>query len=387
VDCPHIPELGYSHFARRLQARVAGRRIPVVGSLELTFRCNLRCVHCYVAHGHHGLPEKELTARQIRGILDQVVDAGCLWLLLTGGEPLLRPDFLDVYTHARRRGLIVTLFTNGTLLTPRIADYLAEWRPFVVEITLYGSTQATYERITGVPGSHARCLRGIELLLDRGVPLKLKTMLMTLNRHELWDIRAYADSLGVDFRFDPMVNAGLEGSGDPLAYRLAPEEVVAFDLADARRLDEWRAFCDRFRGVRPDGRHLYVCGAAQNSFHVDPCGHLSACLISRRPAYDLRRGTFRQGWLEFLAAVRSRQPAGSYPCGTCELLALCGQCPGWGQLEHGDPEQPVDFLCQVAHRRARAFGWNARRPGGAVVEESALALSTSHLSRSDREEQ
>jgi radical SAM protein with 4Fe4S-binding SPASM domain len=358
VDCPHIPELRYGEFSKRLHEKVAGQRIPIVGSLELTFRCNLRCVHCYVAHGHGGIPDQtELSYGEICNILDQIVDEGCLWLLLTGGEPLLRPDFLDIYTYAKRKGLLFNLFTNGTLITPRIADYLADWRPFVVEITLYGRTQETYERITGVPGSHARCMQGIDLLLERGVPLKLKTMLMTLNQHELWDIKAYAESLGVAFRFDPMMNAGLEGSRAPIAFRLSPEEVVQFDLADAKRLAEWQQFWERSLGVRADDRYLYVCGAGLRSFHIDPYGKLSVCLISRVPDYDLRQGSFREGWCEFLPQVRHQRPTDDYRCNQCELLSLCGQCPGWAQLEHGNPERPVEFLCQVAHLRAEAFGF------------------------------
>ncbi len=357
MDCPHIPELGYGEFSQRLHEKIAGQRIPITGSLELTFRCNLRCVHCYVAHGHDGIPgQEELTTAEICGILDEVVDEGCLWLLLTGGEPLLRPDFLDIYAYAKRKGLLVTVFTNGTLLTPRIADYLADWRPFCVEITLYGWTQETYERITGVPGSHARCMRGIDLLLERGVPLKLKTMLMTLNQHELWDMQAYAESLGVEFRFDPLLNAGLDGSTAPTEFRLPPAEAVAFDLADAKRMETWQKFCDKFVGTPANPEHLYTCGAGLHTFHIGPCGELSACMITRKPHYDLRRGTFRQGWREFLKDVRGQKRARDVTCARCELIALCGQCPGWAQLEHGDQEEPVDYLCQVAHQRAAAFG-------------------------------
>jgi radical SAM protein with 4Fe4S-binding SPASM domain len=360
VECPHIPELSYGEFSKRLHEKVAGQRIPISGSLELTFRCNLRCVHCYAAHGHHGIPGKqELTYKEICGILDQIADQGCLWLLLTGGEPLVRSDFLDIYTYAKHKGLIFTLFTNGTLITPRIADYLAEWRPFVVEITLYGRTQETYERITGIPGSHARCMRGIELLLERDVPLRLKTMLMTLNKHELGGIKAYAESLGVDFRFDPKINAGLDGSKEPLAFRLSPEEAVQIDLADAKRLRLWQDFCDKIQDVPIERGHLYICGAGLNSFHIDPYGQLSLCLVSRVPSYNLRQGSFREGWREFLPQVRYQKPQGDYQCGQCELLPICGQCPGWAQLEHGDPEKPVEFLCQLAHLRAEAFGFGS----------------------------
>jgi radical SAM protein with 4Fe4S-binding SPASM domain len=357
MDCPHIPELSYSDFGKRIREGIAGKRVPITGSLELTFRCNLRCVHCYVAHGHGAVPgQEELKSGEIYDILDQVTDEGCLWLLLTGGEPLMRHDFLDIYTYAKRKGFLISLFTNGTLLTPAVADALAEYPPFKVEITLYGRTQATYERIAGVPGSHARCMRGIKLLLERGLRLKLKTMLMTLNQHELWDIKAYAEGLGVDFRFDPMMNAAVDGSHDPLKYRLSPQEVVAFDQADPQRMEGWKEFCDRFIGVEPDPRYRYVCGAGINTFHVDPYGRLSVCMISREPQYDLRRGTFREGWHEALRETRYQPASDDYACNRCPLQSLCGQCPGYARLEHGDPERPVDFLCEVAHRRAKALG-------------------------------
>ena len=155
MDCPHIPELNYAAFSQRLHESVAGERIPICGSVEVTARCNLRCAHCFInlPANDRRAQAQELAGSEWRAFLDQIVDAGCLWLLLTGGEPFLRPDFLDIYTHAKKNGLLITLFTNGTLITEREADHLAEWRPFAIEITLYGRTQETYERVTGVPGS------------------------------------------------------------------------------------------------------------------------------------------------------------------------------------------------------------------------------------------
>jgi radical SAM protein with 4Fe4S-binding SPASM domain len=356
MDCPHIPELSYSDFGERLRRQIAGRRIPITGSLELTFRCNLRCVHCYVAHGHQGLPGRaELTRSEISGILDQVVDEGCLWLLLTGGEPLVRPDFLDVCTDAKRKGLLLTLFTNGTLLTPQIADHLAEWRPFRIEITLYGRTQETYERVTGIRGSHARCLRGIDLLLERGLPLHLKAILMTINRHEVWDMKSYAAQLDVPFRYDPMINAGLNGCRDPLQYRLSAEQVIEYDLADAQRLDTWREFGSRYLGPPTDPESLFNCGAGVNTFHIDPYGRLGACVLARGPGYDLRQGSFGAGWNESVKSLREQRRTRNSPCARCSLIAVCGSCPGWSFLEHGDQEEPVGYLCQVAQLRAQSL--------------------------------
>jgi len=352
MDCPHIPELSYSQFGESLGNRIAGKRIPISGSLELTFRCNLRCQHCYVSHGNNGIPgQQELSTSEIKSIIDEVVDAGCLWFLLTGGEPLVRRDFLDIYTYAKLKGLIITLFTNGTLITPRIADYLADWPPFKVEITLYGFSQETYELVTGIPGSHARCMRGIELLSERRMPLKLKTMLMTLNQHEIHDMQAFADSLGVPFRHDAMLNAGLDGDGRPTSFRIPPHEVVQLDLQDQGRAEALRSFIQRTKGYQNPGDNLYVCGAGKTSFHIDPYGQLCLCMMARYASYDLRAGSFQDGWERFIPQIRSQIIEGDYACSQCELMPLCGQCPGWSYIEHGETQKPVDYLCQVAHLR------------------------------------
>ena len=144
-----------------------------------------------------------------------MAEAGCLWLLYTGGETFLRPDFLDIYTYAKKKGFLITLFTNGTLITPEIADYLAEWRPFSIEVTIYGRTRETYERVTGVAGSYERCLRGIRLLAEQRLPLKLKTMAFSVNRHELDAMKQFAGALGAEFRFDAMLNPRIDCSQEP----------------------------------------------------------------------------------------------------------------------------------------------------------------------------
>jgi len=219
-----------------MRDKILTERIPLTGSMELTWRCNLRCAHCYItassSYGALAGGRPELSTAEFCRVIDEVAAEGCLSLLLTGGEPLLRSDFLDIYRHAKRRGILLTLFTNGTLLNKKIVDELREWPPRRVEITLYGRTQETYERVTGVPGSHARCMAGIELLLEHQVPLQLKTMVMTLNRHELDAMKAFAAGLGLEFRYDALLNGCLDGSDGPLKYRVPPEEVVALDAAD-----------------------------------------------------------------------------------------------------------------------------------------------------------
>jgi len=297
---------------------------------------------------------KELRTEEMFRIFDQVAEAGCLWLLITGGEPLLRKDFVEIYTYAKKKGFLITLFTNGTLMTPAIVAHLAEWPPHKVEITLYGATKETYERITGIPGSFERCKRGIDLLLERDIPLELKTMVMTLNHNEVFQVKEYAEGLGAKFRFDPVLNPRLDGSKAPCSLRLSPEEVLNLDLADEKRVEEWQRFCKKFIGSHPPD-NLFNCGAGASAFHIDPYGQMSACLMTRFREYELRQGSFDQGWYEWMPKFLKLKSTGDYACGQCDLIALCGQCPGWAWLEHGNPEAPVEYLCQIAHLRAQAF--------------------------------
>ena len=351
--------LRYGEFSSRLHRALSGGRAPSNATVEVTRRCPLSCAHCYnnLPMGDRAARRSELSFEEHCRILDEMAEAGCLWLLFTGGEVFARKDFLDIYTHAKRRGFLVTLFTNGTLVTPKVADYLAEWRPFAVEITLYGHTRETYERLTGVPGSFDRCRRGIELLLERKLPLALKTVAVTLNRHEVADMRRYAEGLGLSFKYDALMSPRIDCSRSPLAVRLSPEEVVGLDLEDPKVVSEWRTFSERFRGPAPGGRReLYRCGGGLTSFAVDPEGKMTICTLSHADSYDLRRGAFREGWEDFLMKVRGRPAKSVTKCDACRIRAMCGMCPANGELENGDPEKPVDFLCRVAHLRARAFG-------------------------------
>lgn len=350
-------EIGGGEFGQRLLAAIGDKRVPLSGGWDVTERCNLGCAHCYIrqAPGDRQRASRELSQAQICSILDQAVAEGCLWFLFTGGEPFLRPDFLEIYKHAKRIGLLPAIFTNATLLTPEIADQLVEWRPRSVEVTLYGATQEAYERVTGVPGSHARCMRGVELLLARDLPVGLKAMALQSNWREVPDMKAWAQSLGLEFRFDAMIAPRLDGRTENLSERLSPERSVQIDADDPERAEQWGLVAERASGNGRGSEQIYFCGAGLYSFHVDAYGRLSACGIARQPGYDLKQGTFMEGWHSFLGAVRQTERTQKTACQTCDVGAFCIQCPGWSQLVHGDNESPVEFLCQVGHLRAQAF--------------------------------
>lgn len=357
MECPYIPETTQERFQERILDRIRAKRIPVHGTLEPTLRCNLQCVHCYIPTDYRA--RRELTYEQTCGILDEIAAEGCLWLLFTGGEPFVRDDFLDIYTYAKKKGMIITIFTNGTLITPETADYLAEWSPFIVKITLYGMTQETYEQITGVHGSYKRCLQGIEILMERKIPLELRTVVMTKNLHEFEAMKRYAEGLGVDFAFDTSIKPRLDGSLEPCRERIPAKEVIALDLADERRPEKWREVCGDFL-LAPNSKRLYLCGAGVTSFHIDPAGGLNLCVLSRVPGYDLTQRAFREGWRGALRQARAVEVrSDDYRCGRCDKVMLCRRCPAWSELENGNPEIPVDYACQIAHLRWETFGQGA----------------------------
>jgi len=351
----------YADWSLEFHQRVATRRVPLSGSIELTHRCNLTCAHCYnnLCGDHRQARRNELSYEEHCRILDEITAAGCLWLLFTGGEIFIRPDFLDIYAYAKHKGLLITLFTNATLITPAIADFLTERRPFSIEISLYGRTRETHERITGAPGSYQRALRGIRLLSERGLPLTIKTMAITPNKHEIREMKQFvATELGQEFKFDAMINPRIDCSQGPLAVRLRPEEVVALDLQDPGRITEWTRFCEHFHGPPQDRGSrdaLFDCGAGVQSFAINPAGRLSNCLMWTRTTYNLREGSFQEGWETFLTTVLEQKSRRRTKCSACQIKAMCGMCPANGVLECLDPETPVDFLCRVAHLRAYAL--------------------------------
>jgi radical SAM protein with 4Fe4S-binding SPASM domain len=373
--------LSYGDFSLNLHNKLVDTRkgkqgIPSTGTIEVTHRCPLECAHCYNnlpmddTSARHG----ELTYEELCHVIDEITEAGCFWLLFTGGEIFARRDFLDIYTYAKNKGLIITLFTNATLITEKIADYLVQYPPFNIEVTLYGRTKETYERLTGIPGSYEKCLRGIKLLRERNLPLKVKAVAVTINKHEIWDMRRFVeDEIGVVFKFDAMMNPRIDCSQSPLAVRLKPEEIVEFDLLEPDRVAEYRRIATNFVLPPEPTGEVYHCGGGIDSFAIDPEGKMSICTLSHVDMYDLRKGNFREGWEYFLNAVRQRKITRLTKCSTCGIKSMCGMCPANGQLENGDPESPVDFLCQTAHLRAYAFDAPVRPHGDCEYCEGGIA--------------
>jgi radical SAM protein with 4Fe4S-binding SPASM domain len=389
----------YSEFSSSIHEHYAGKRIPLEVALEVTRRCPLECLHCYnnLAMGDLAARNRELSKEEYFEVLDELEEMGCFWLLFTGGEIFARKDFLEIYTYAKKKGFLITLFTNGTLISEKIVNYLLEWPPFAIEITLYGRTRETYEALTAISGSYDRCIRGIKLLRDAGLPLKLKTVGTSVNKHEVLAMKEFAEEeLHVEFKFDSLINPRIDCSQSPLAVRLSAEEVVALDLYSPKVADEHRKNIEReMEAPLPQGggETLYHCGGGVKSFALDPYGHMTICVLSHQESYDIRTGSVKEGWEHFLLKVRQRERKQITKCANCRIHSVCSMCPANGELENGDPESPVDFLCEVAHVRAMALGFEVPAHGAcdycndgihhSAVKESAQRVASKEIDVGD----
>jgi radical SAM protein with 4Fe4S-binding SPASM domain len=357
-----MDQLSYGAFSADLHQRQSGQRAPMQVSIEVTRRCPLECQHCYnnLPMGDQDARSREMTTEEHFKMLDELVEMGCFWLLYTGGEIFARKDFLEIYTYAKKKGFLITLFTNGTLINEKIADYLVEWPPFSIEITLYGRTRETYEALTQIPGSYDRCLRGIKLLRERKLPLKLKTVATSINKHEVTAMRQFAEEeLGVEFKFDGQVNPRIDCSQSPLAVRLTPEEVVALDMNAPNGVIEYQRLAKRDLENPPNlakNDTVYFCGGGMNSFAINAHGEMGICVISQQDTFRVQEAGLKRVWEESLLQLRTRKRTQVTKCVQCRIQSLCGMCPANGEMENGDKESPVEFLCNVAHLRAAVIG-------------------------------
>ena len=190
--------------------------------------------------------------------------------------------------------------------------------------------------------------------LERGLPLSLKNVQITLNRHELDAMKSIAAGLGVEFRYDGLLWPRLDGNPEPQRYQLSLQEMAALDTADTERAEEWRKVVSVNAGKVMRNKYAYSCGAGFHSYHVDHSGKMSICAMSRRYAFDIFEMGFQKAW-QNIENVRKIERKIDTPCLSCPVGELCIQCPGWSQVVHGDDETIVDFVCDLGHSRAEQF--------------------------------
>ncbi|KYK37942.1 MAG: hypothetical protein AYK18_08715 [Theionarchaea archaeon DG-70] len=339
--------------------------------MELTERCNNNCIHCY-----NNLPadditvqKRELITKEIKEILKEAVSLGCLTVRFTGGEPLLRNDFEELYIFARKLGLKVIIFTNATLITEKMAELFTRIPPLEkIEITIYGMKKESYEAATRNPGSYEAAMQGITLLLEKKVPFVIKGVLLPFNREEIDEFETWVATIpwmdgppSYTMFFDLRGRRDSENKNRFIKkLRISPQEGLRIlTRRHGVYFKEMKEFCSTFTG--PAGAQLFSCGAGVKSGCVDAYGYLQPCMMLRHPAtvYDLKTGSLKDALNNFFPEVRkakARNHEYLTRCARCFLRGLCEQCPAKSWVEHGAQDTPVEYFCEIAHSQARYLG-------------------------------
>lgn len=346
---------------RQIISKMQEQRRLFSAHWELTYRCNQQCTHCYlnVLPPAAQVPD-ELTTEECKDILDQLAAEGVLHLTFSGGEILVRRDFFEIAEYARKKGFALTLYSNGTLIKPEVADRIATLHPLCVELSIYGARAETHERITLLPRSFELTTRACQLLVERRVRVVLKCPLMRENVREFHDIKSLAQKMGADFHYDTTITPKDSGELSPIVHRMTDVDLLWLfrEAIDGVALDQWR---DQLaREFSPTHR---FCAIGLSGLLIDPYGEVYPCVQTRLSAGNLRRQSVSQIWRESPVWEKLRELTlkNLALCSTCDLRAYCTRCHGLAMIEDGDLHG-----CASICRREATFRRQVLQEKGAI---------------------
>ncbi len=324
----------------RLHRKALEQNIPLQVYLELTYQCNERCTFCY----NPSTRVVGLSFEQLKRPLAELAEMGGFYLNLTGGEPLLHPEFFDIAAYGRELGYSLTVFTNGTLITPHRADRLAELRVTSFNISIHGSCASTHEAVTGLPGSFEKMLRGVRLLRERNQRVVLKMPLTRRNQSELRAVRELAATLGCELVTASHMSPTHDGRQSPLGH--SPEY-------RALRVHYAPFFMDR-RGmilpVRAYPTDAPNCSLGRSIIAISPEGDIYPCIQMPYRLGNVLTDSIRAIWSDDrkMGVYRSLRRRNMSPCHRCKIAAYCSVCPGIAYLGHGNPYRADLEACRDA---------------------------------------
>lgn len=354
----------YMGTEQYLMERAKRKNIPMDGSLELLPLCNMNCDMCYVRLSRQELEQqgRVRAGDEWLALGRQMVEAGTLFLLLTGGEPLMHPDFKEIYCGLRKMGLILTVNTNGTLIDEAWADFFAKYKPRRINITLYGADEETYRTLCHYSGGFEKVMNAVHLLQDRGVDVKLAGSVARRNAQDFSRMSAIAMELDVPLHIDPyMMPASRERSKTfDQQSRLLPEEAAATSISYVKSYlsaDEFTEYCNshlrKIDSFDPGNETACSpgCAAGRCSFTINWQGKMRPCVVASEPSADVFEMGFEAAWQQ----VSCKFQAVRYctKCSNCRLRPVCRTCALACLLETGDYMGKPEYLCRYAAETER----------------------------------
>jgi len=330
---------------KQVGAKAAARGIPMSAHLDLTWRCNEGCVHCYLDHS----VGNDMDTAEVKGVLDQLAAAGVMFLTLSGGEIMLRKDIFEIVAYARSLLFDVRLKTNGILIGESEADRLAELGVREVHVSIYSDLPEVHDEITRVPGSFTRSVEALKRMKSRGVTVEIAVIAMR-DGANYGRLRALAEELGAKIVYDATIVPMMDGDRTPVALNMSPEERARFysdpDVLSALGDEE----CKAPTPVDDDLLNGAPCGAGHTSCYISPQGDVTPCVQFPLVCGNLRRNTFQEIWKSSpqLAEVRALRNRDFHVCGSCSSLSACGHCPGLA-FKEGDMRGAASLDCEKTY--------------------------------------
>lgn len=326
-----------------LREETMQKKVPLVVHFDLTYRCPLQCVHCYLMKNNK---HQELTLNEIKNILDQLADAGTLYLTFSGGEIFLRDDLPEIVTYARKLHFAVRLLASGVLIDKEMACKVASWYPEMVAFSIYDMDASIHDAITRKKGSLAKTLAAIEALKEKSVPLKISSVLMKKNVGHYYGIYDFAKELGAQFQADYRITPKTNGSKEPLKFHIKDQKIkeILSDPIFSRNyeLEPTEGYSGIFDTV--------PCGAGHMSCYITPYGMITPCVQVPIEYGNLKEKLFSEIWNNSpeLKAFRKITFSDIPKCVNCKLFAYCRPCPGLNLVETGNITTPPQRMCKEA---------------------------------------
>lgn len=319
------------------------RDVPIYSTIEVTWRCNLHCIHCDMEPPKKD--EKELSTEEIKDILRQLAQEGSLFLTLTGGEPMLREDLWEIMEYARTLKFFPKIITNGTQMTDEYADNIKSLGLSGVDISIYGVTAEVHDGITGVPGSFEKTKEAIRLLKERDIKINLLTILMKDNFFQLQELKQFSEDLGIEHSISPMIFPKRDGSEEPFRFRISDGQLKEY-LKDRLPYDEYKSVKDLER----PGLCAPHCNLGRLYCVIDAYGRVFPCIARTGVVGNLREESLRKIWRESeeLKAIRSITDKDLNECFSCEYKFICNRCPAMAYSENGSYTGPSTEACRMS---------------------------------------
>ncbi len=331
-------------YYQKIVKKTVDENIPFTVHFDLTYKCNLKCVHCYVTEEKG---EKELSTEEIKSIINQLAEANTLYLTFSGGEIFTREDFFEIASYARKKGFALRLLTNGTLVTPQIANKIRDLNPLSVRMSLYATDPDVHDAITRSKGSQRKTVKAFSLLKEREIKVAINSVLMKENVGEFKRLKAFAQEIDSGFVFDLGIIPCDNGSKKPLTHRLTENDLIDFFSSNSRT-SEWEPI------EIPDDSPL--CGAGLNTIYISPYGEAYPCVSIRESCGNLTRQPLSEIWqAPILKRLRATKFSDLKECSTCPLKSYCFRCPGLALLEDGNLFGPSQAACTLARARKTTY--------------------------------